>query len=215
GRRRRGGCATRSRRHQPLLRGSASPESRFLRPLVPWTGPSVCRNPYKPARRAHYRGRSRCKRSQAEVPHWAHKLRNANLFDKLAGRKGRCYLVAPVRSVGVVLASVVAGCAVSRAGSAPVSAAPPPARPESLYVSVAYPAPTDVVHWHDSAFLFGAVRGALGAVHLGVIGQSVPVLPGGGWIAWVPLPDHTVATFLLAPTAAPYSTRTVLPGHSV
>src|SRR2546421_8149144 len=30
--------------------------------------------------------------------------------------KGRCYLVAPVRSVGVVLASVVAGCAVARAG---------------------------------------------------------------------------------------------------
>jgi len=113
----------------------------------------------------------------------------------------------------VVLASVVAGCAVSRAGSAPVSAAPPPARPESLYVSVAYPAPTDVVQWHDSAFLFGAVRGARGAVHLGVNGQSVPVLPGGGWIAWVPLPDDTVATFLLAATAGPDSSRTLLTAH--
>ena len=113
----------------------------------------------------------------------------------------------------MVLASVVAGCAVSRAGSAPVSAAPPPARPESLYVSVAYPAPTDVVQWHDSAFLFGAVRGARGAVHLGVNGQSVPVLPGGGWIAWVPLPDDTVATFLLAATAGPDSSRTLLTAH--
>ena len=107
----------------------------------------------------------------------------------------------------------MAGCAVSRAGSAPVSAAPPPARPESLYVSVAYPAPTDVVQWHDSAFLFGAVRGARGAVHLGVNGQSVPVLPGGGWIAWVPLPDDTVATFLLAATAGPDSSRTLLTAH--
>ena len=113
----------------------------------------------------------------------------------------------------MVLASVVAGCAVSRAGSAPVPAAPAPARPESLYVSVAYPAPTDVVQWHDSAFLFGAVRGARGAVHLGVNGQSVPVLPGGGWIAWVPLPDDTVATFLLAATAGPDSSRTLLTAH--
>jgi len=113
----------------------------------------------------------------------------------------------------VVLASVVAGCAVSRAGSAPVPAAPAPPRAESLHVSVVYPAPTDVVQSHDSAFLFGAVRGARGAVRLGVDGQSVPVLPGGGWIAWVPLPDDTVATFLLAATAGPDSSRTVFTAH--
>ncbi|PYP52382.1 MAG: hypothetical protein DMD45_04845 [Gemmatimonadetes bacterium] len=118
-----------------------------------------------------------------------------------------------MRSVGVVLASVVAGCAVSRAGSAPVPAAPAPPRAESLHVSVVYPAPTDVVQSHDSAFLFGAVRGARGAVRLGVDGQSVPVLPGGGWIAWVPLPDDTVATFLLAATAGPDSSRTVFTAH--
>src|SRR5439155_22671870 len=126
-------------------------------PSIPWTGPSVCRNPCKLERRAHCRGRSRCKRSQGEVPHRALKLRNANLFGKLAGRKGRCYLVAPVRSVGVVLASVVAGCAVSRAGSAPVPAAAGTAPSESLQVTVAYPAPTAVLQSHDSAFLFGAV----------------------------------------------------------
>ena len=113
----------------------------------------------------------------------------------------------------MVLASVVAGCAVSRAGSAPVPAAPAPPRAESLHVSVVYPAPTDVVQSHDSAFLFGAVRGARGAVRLGVDGQSVPVLPGGGWIAWVPLPDDTVATFLLAATAGPDSSRTVFTAH--
>src|SRR5438094_560468 len=131
------------------------------------------------------------------------------LFGKLAGRKGRCYLVAPVRSVGVVLASVVAGCAVARAGLAPVPAAPTAARPESLRVTVVYPAPTDVLQSHDSAFLFGAVRGGRGPVALGVNGQAVPVQPDGGWIAWVPLPDDSVAPCLLAATAGPDSSRTI------
>lgn len=113
----------------------------------------------------------------------------------------------------MVLASVVAGCAVSRAGSAPVPAVPLATRPESLHVTVVYPAPTDVLQSHDSAFLFGAVYGARGPVHLGVNGQSVPVLPDGGWIAWVPLPDDTVAPFLLAATAGPDSSRTVVTAH--
>jgi len=115
----------------------------------------------------------------------------------------------------VVLWSVVAGCAVSRAGSAPVPAAAGAgaAPSESLHVTVAYPAPTDVLESHDSAFLFGAVRGARGPVHLGINGQSVPVLPDGGWIAWVPLPDDTVAPFLLAATAGPDSSRTVVTAH--
>ena len=104
----------------------------------------------------------------------------------------------------------MAGCAVSRAGSAPVPAAAPAAPSESLHVTVAYPAPTDVLQSHDSAFLFGAVRGARGPVHLGINGQSVPVLPDGGWIAWLPLPDDTVAPFLLAATAGPDSSRTVV-----
>ena len=103
----------------------------------------------------------------------------------------------------------MAGCAVSRAGSAPVPAAAPAAPSESLHVTVAYPAPTDVLQSHDSAFLFGAVRGARGPVHLGINGQTVPVLPDGGWIAWLPLPDDTVAPFLLAATAGPDSSRTV------
>ncbi|HEY6157237.1 MAG TPA: N-acetylmuramoyl-L-alanine amidase [Gemmatimonadales bacterium] len=118
-----------------------------------------------------------------------------------------------MRSVGVVLASVVAGCAVSRAGRAPVPAAAGAAPSESLRVTVVYPAPTDVLESHDSAFLFGAVRGARGPVHLGINGQSVPVLPDGGWIAWVPLPDDTVAPFLVAATAGPDSSRTVVTAH--
>ena len=113
----------------------------------------------------------------------------------------------------MVLASVVAGCAVSRAGRAPVPAAAGAAPAESLRVTVAYPAPSDVLEWHDSAFLFGAVRGARGPVHLGINGQSVPVLPDGGWIAWVPLPDDTVAPFLVAATAGPDSSRTIVTAH--
>ena len=113
----------------------------------------------------------------------------------------------------MVLASVVAGCAVSRAGRAPVPAAAGAAPSESLRVTVVYPAPTDVLESHDSAFLFGAVRGARGPVHLGINGQSVPVLPDGGWIAWVPLPDDTVAPFLVAATAGPDSSRTVVTAH--
>ena len=113
----------------------------------------------------------------------------------------------------MVLASVVAGCAASRAGIAPVAAAPAATRPESLHVTVVYPAPTDVVESHDSAFLFGAVRGARGPVHLDVNGQAVPVLPDGGWIAWVPLPDDTVAPFLFTATAGPDSSRMVVTAH--
>ncbi|HET7296376.1 MAG TPA: N-acetylmuramoyl-L-alanine amidase, partial [Gemmatimonadales bacterium] len=61
---------------------------------------------------------------------------------------------------------------------------------------------------HDSAFLFGAVRGAHAPVRLGINGRSVPVLANGAWIAWLPLPDDTVASFLLAATAGADSLRT-------
>jgi len=105
----------------------------------------------------------------------------------------------------VLLVSVVTGCAVSRSGTAPVSggALPSPAAParDTLHIAVVYPAVTDVIQSHDSVFLFGAVRGGGRApVHLGINGQSVPVLPNGAWIAWLPLPDDTVAHFVIAAT---------------
>src|SRR5437016_13094165 len=109
--------------------------------------------------------------------------------------------------------SVVTGCAVPRSGTSPVSGAPLPAPiapvGDSLRIAVVYPAVTDVIQSHDSAFLFGAVRGARGAVHLGVNGQSVPVLANGAWIAWLPLPDDTVVHYLIAATAGPDSSRFV------
>src|SRR3989441_1038451 len=137
----------------------------------------------------------------------------STLFPYTTLFKGRCYLARPVRSVGVLLVSVVTGCAVPRSGTAPVSggALPsptPPAR-ESLHIAVVYPAVTDVIQSHDSAFLFGAVQGARGPVRLGINGQAVPVLANGAWIAWLPLPDDTVAHFLIAATAGPDSSRFV------
>ncbi len=105
----------------------------------------------------------------------------------------------------MVLLSVVTGCAVPRSGTAPVAGAarpsPAAAARDSLQIAVVYPAVTDVIQSHDSAFLFGAVRGGGGApVHLDINGQSVPVLPNGAWIAWLPLPDDTVAHFVMAAT---------------
>src|SRR5216110_384741 len=116
---------------------------------------------------------------------------------------------ATVRPIGVLLATVMAGCAVAHPGAVPPAPAPSPPPTESFRIAVVYPAATDVIQSHDSAFLFGAVRGARGPVHLGINGQSIPVLPNGAWIAWLPLPDDTVAQFLFAATAGPDSSRFV------
>ncbi|HYU88823.1 MAG TPA: N-acetylmuramoyl-L-alanine amidase [Gemmatimonadales bacterium] len=103
----------------------------------------------------------------------------------------------------------------SRSATAPVSggalpSSVAPAR-DSLHIAVVYPAVTDVIQSHDSVFLFGAVRGGSGGpLRLGINGQSVPVLPNGAWIAWLPLPDDTVAHFVMAATGAgPDSSRYV------
>ena len=146
--------------------------------------------------------------------HRGHKLRFANRFGKLTRRKAGCYLARPVRSVGVLLASVVTGCAVPRAGTAPTPGRPAPApaaaAPESLHITVVYPAATDVIQSHDSAFLFGAVRGGRGATpSLTVEGRPVPVLANGAWLAWLSLPDDTLAAFRMVARSGPDSSVTV------
>src|SRR5207244_2198576 len=50
----------------------------------------------------------------------------------------------------------------------------------------------------DSAFLFGSV--GRGDASLTVNGAPVAVHPNGAWIAWVPLPDDTIAPFRLVAT---------------
>src|SRR5256886_10086490 len=106
---------------------------------------------------------------------------------------------APVRWLkGALLLLCAAGCASARPRGVPAraGATPAPAR-ESLHVSVVYPGPTDVIQAGDSTFLFGAVRGRAGRESLTVGGTPVPLLAKGAWIAWVPLPDDTIAAFRL------------------
>ncbi len=59
---------------------------------------------------------------------------------------------------------------------------------DSLAVAFQYPPPGATITATDSTFVFGRVEGAGGAaVVLTVQGRPVPVHPGGGWIAFVPL----------------------------
>ncbi|UCG85108.1 MAG: N-acetylmuramoyl-L-alanine amidase [Gemmatimonadota bacterium] len=51
----------------------------------------------------------------------------------------------------------------------------------------------------DSTFIFGSV--ARGDAQLRVNGHPVPVYPTGGWIAWLKLPDDSVAQFEIVATA--------------
>jgi len=57
----------------------------------------------------------------------------------------------------------------------------------------------------DSAFVFGSV--GRGDARLTVNGRPVPVYPTGGWIAWLPLPDDTVARFDAVAVAGPDTMR--------
>ena len=92
------------------------------------------------------------------------------------------------------------GCATSRTGVAPARPTTAPAR-APLQLSIVYPGPTDVVQAHDSCFLFGAVRSGAGPVTLSVNGTPVRVFANGAWIAWLPLPDDTLAVFRLVARA--------------
>ena len=113
---------------------------------------------------------------------------------------------APVRSLGLAVSVLAAtACASGRSGAAPAPAAAPRALlalvRESLHVDVVYPGPSDVIEAHDSSFVYGAVRGGARPDSLAVNGMSVPVLATGAWIAWVALPDDTIASFRLVARA--------------
>jgi N-acetylmuramoyl-L-alanine amidase len=113
----------------------------------------------------------------------------------------------------------VTGCAAhpQRAGTSSVlpgaSAVPgraPPA-PDSLRISVVYPAASDVIQSHDSAFLFGAVRGTRGQgpATISIDGHPVPVRDNGAWIAWLALPADTLARFHIVARAGADSATTL------
>ncbi len=52
----------------------------------------------------------------------------------------------------------------------------------------------------DSAFIFGGA--GRGDAVVKVNGRPTPVFPSGGWIAWLPLPDDTVARYDIVASAA-------------
>src|SRR5207244_10476448 len=127
------------------------------------------------------------------------KARPAQSIGQIDASKGSMLACAPVRWLtGALPLLCAAGCASARPRGVPAraGATPAPAR-ESLHVSVQYPGPTDVIQARDSTFLFGAVRGGVGRERLTVGGTPVPLLANGAWIAWVPLPDDTIAAFRL------------------
>lgn len=105
----------------------------------------------------------------------------------------------PPLSSLVVLAvgcSLLGGSATAPA-PAPEPSAPLaiPVRDGPLAISVIYPRLGDAIAARDSTFLFGNV--GRGGASLEVNGRAVPVLPNGSWLAWLPLPDDSVARFAL------------------
>lgn len=101
-------------------------------------------------------------------------------------------------SCGVIL---LTACAPPRGPvpPAPAGRTPPAVRRDTLAIRVAYPRSGDVLAAADSAFLFGDV--GRGDATLTINGRPVAVHPQGGWIAWLPLPDDTLAPFRMVAAA--------------
>lgn len=104
--------------------------------------------------------------------------------------------------------ALVGACATGR-GAPPLPPLPRALQP--LEIHIVYPAPTDIVAAVDSTFLFGSV--GRGDAALVVNGTPVPVHPNGAWIAWIPLPDDTVADVHLVAVAAGLSDSTTVRLH--
>ncbi len=72
---------------------------------------------------------------------------------------------------------------------------PVPSRTGPLNIQVAYP-PTDAsLQIRDSTFIFGSVGS--GDARLTINGEAVPVWPNGAWLAYLALPQDTIARFRL------------------
>ncbi len=108
-----------------------------------------------------------------------------------------------------MLVGLAAGCARAGAGGAPPSGAPVAAA-GPLRLEVVYPESTAVVPRTDSIFLFGNLRGGGGPAQLAVNGVPVRVLANGAWLAWLALPDDSVARFSFVAAAGAESLRAVV-----
>lgn len=101
-----------------------------------------------------------------------------------------------MRLVCAALLVAATGCATTpatrREPASPTATSP--AR-EPLRITIVYPDTADPIQARDSSFLFGSVGRGRGDVALTVDGRPVTVHPSGAWLAWVPLPDDTLARF--------------------
>ena len=109
----------------------------------------------------------------------------------------------PLRRSPLVLALVLAGAGCPGTGlgqlvpsphPAPLPAIPPVDGP--LAITVVYPPADALVAARDSEFVFGATGS--GRARLTIDGTPVAVAPDGAFLAWLPLPDDSVAVFHLA-----------------
>ncbi len=108
-------------------------------------------------------------------------------------RPGTCATLALVAACGRGLGGASAISPVPATGPPSIRVVYPPLARDSIGWRATHP-----IESRDSAFVFGSV-GRPDAV-LRVNGVVVPVASGGGWIAWLPLPDDTVARFTLVAT---------------
>ena len=117
-----------------------------------------------------------------------------------------------MRLVRAAVLVVATGCATAPRREPAAGPAPATLPAEPLSIRVVYPDTAVPIQARDSSFLFGNVAHGRGDMTLTIDGRPVPVLANGAWLAWVPLPDDTIATFrLVARTrAAPSSDSLVL-----
>jgi N-acetylmuramoyl-L-alanine amidase len=74
-----------------------------------------------------------------------------------------------------------------------------------------YASPAEPIASRDSAFIFGSV--GRGNTQLTVNGTPVPVFPTGTWLAWLPLPDDTLARFDIIARSGTDSAREFFVAH--
>ena len=72
---------------------------------------------------------------------------------------------------------------------------------EPLRITVVYPDTADLIQAQDSSFLFGSVGRGRGDVALTINGFPVRVFSSGSWLAWIPLPQDSVARFQIVARA--------------
>src|SRR2546421_401981 len=64
-----------------------------------------------------------------------------------------------------------------------------------LHLTIFYPHAAEPIQAQDSSFLFGSVGRGRGDVALSINGFPVHVAPNGSWLAWIPLPNDSLAHF--------------------